>query len=528
MKYRVVGWTYYENNEVLDSGNRIGFAERNAIIDEIRKHKYMFSGWHHQESWDGVVPILNDGKKRCFSQRGWGGVMAEAYEEMEDYSYVGFSFHQSVSSDQLKFAPDDFDINEFEAEAVENEHFRINVNEGLFNIAKTSNPFYLEDIDELRSIDVNDVITLCCNNEELTFVVKDIDRNKAEINFKNASDLIKGKYKIIVTHKPECERVLPKKPLISSRSKAFELFKEALVDYNYDIINEALDLFDLGYLTQDLEKKDTTKSLTRFVKEYTDQVYKTGKVDKILKYLNKYKLFEEVINKTLEKDKVLYISFINYYLEKNKNMDEHILKFISYLKPNEDLFSGSLDILLKAISLKPEDSKLRKVYYKSIKNSRRDGLYIMAGGGLFKNLRKEDKHLIEIDKYASYSDEIILKIVEYLTYPNTYVKANSTSFYTPDIYKCDKEIVEDGVKAYQKYIKEHFDLDSIFEDMILCGIDKKCFEMDKYFRGEEYAAKYIWSMDVLTDYKYNLKDKAIKKYADKYKDFLEELEDAYK
>ena len=69
MKYKVIGWTYYDNSEILSSGNTIGFAERNAIIDEIRKHKYLFSGWQHQENWDGVVPILNDGKKRCSGDR---------------------------------------------------------------------------------------------------------------------------------------------------------------------------------------------------------------------------------------------------------------------------------------------------------------------------------------------------------------------------------------------------------------------------------------------------------------------------
>ena len=101
MKYRVVGWTYYDNSEIFNSGNTIGFAERNAIIDEIRKHKYLFTGWHHQESCEGVVPILNDGKKRCFSQRGWGGVMAEAYECMGNYDYASFSFHQSINKTKI-------------------------------------------------------------------------------------------------------------------------------------------------------------------------------------------------------------------------------------------------------------------------------------------------------------------------------------------------------------------------------------------------------------------------------------------
>ena len=92
MKYRVVGWTDYESDEVPETHGCIGFAERNAIIDEIRKNGYLFSGWEHQESWD-CVPILNDGKKRTFSQRGWGGLMAEAYGHLGSYDYAAFTFH---------------------------------------------------------------------------------------------------------------------------------------------------------------------------------------------------------------------------------------------------------------------------------------------------------------------------------------------------------------------------------------------------------------------------------------------------
>ena len=123
MKYKVIGWTYYDNSDILTSNDPIGFAERSAIIDEIRKHGYLFSGWHHQESWRGVVPILNDGKKRCFSQRGWGGIMAEAYGYTEDYDYAVFSFQQSVADTELRFPPDDFNIYAYTPEIIENEHF---------------------------------------------------------------------------------------------------------------------------------------------------------------------------------------------------------------------------------------------------------------------------------------------------------------------------------------------------------------------------------------------------------------------
>ena len=160
MKYKVIGWTMYENYDIPFSERTIGFAERNAIIDEIRKHKYLFTGWHHQEWWDNCVPILNDGKKRGFSQRGWGGVMAEAYDHMEDYDYSLFSFHQSIKNDKLHYSKDNFNIYGYTPKIIENEHFTVNVNEGLFNIAKTSNPFYLEDLNELRYMDANDTISI--------------------------------------------------------------------------------------------------------------------------------------------------------------------------------------------------------------------------------------------------------------------------------------------------------------------------------------------------------------------------------
>ena len=40
MKYKVIGWTYGDDYEFPTSQEQIGFAERNAIIDEIKKHKY--------------------------------------------------------------------------------------------------------------------------------------------------------------------------------------------------------------------------------------------------------------------------------------------------------------------------------------------------------------------------------------------------------------------------------------------------------------------------------------------------------
>ena len=51
--------------------------------------------------------------------------------------------------------------------------------------------------------------------------------------------------------------------------------------------------------------------------------------------------------------------------------------------------------------------------------------------------------------------------------------------------------------------------------------------MDRYLDGERNAAEYICALDMLTNYKYNLKEKALEKYASIYKKFTEELLEVY-
>ena len=102
-------------------------------------------------------------------------------------------------------------------------------------------------------------------------------------------------------------------------------------------------------------------------------------------------------------------------------MDEHILKFVDTLKPNEQLYAGSIDILLKGINLRPNNKVLRKYCYKVIKGTRYEdlGLPLMTGLNLFKSLRKQDKEYLQLDNYQSFREVKIREIVEYLTYPKT-------------------------------------------------------------------------------------------------------------
>ena len=81
--------------------------------------------------------------------------------------------------------------------------------------------------------------------------------------------------------------------------------------------------------------------------------------------------------------------------------------------------------------------------------------------------------------------------------------------------------------VYQEYIRNQFDLDSLLEKMMMWGIDRSCSEMEQYLDGERHAANYVYTLDMLTDFKYNLKEKALEKYSSKNEDFLYYIDRAY-
>ena len=526
MKYKVIGWVYSGDSELLTAKND-SFAQRNAIIDEIRKHKYLFTGYDHQESWEPVVPVLNDGRKREFSQRGWGGVMAEAYGKMEDYDYSLYTFNGSIVNP--KYPEDELDIEDFKPEVIENEHFEVNVTKELFDIAKTQNPFYLEDEESLRYIDANDTITIHCGEESLTFVVKDINRNKKEVELKNADQLIKGKYKVIVTHKKESEREEAKLPVVLTRTLIREKFEESIDNYDFETLKNVLENSEAKYIAAEYEERteEIKKMYAAFVNDYVKTNFNAYKMNSLLEFVDDFDLYEKIAYQCLEDKDPVFINFINHYENKDVNMDKHILAFANAIKHKKLLFSGSIKILANAIALKPTDKGLCKRYYRAINYTRFDGLYAMAGANLFKYLRVADRKLIELENYKKYGYQTIMKIVEYLTYYNENVKGNFYPYPLPYIYENNNEAVKNGVLAYQNYIKERYDVDAILEDIILTGIEKRCYQMEKYFRGEEYAAAYVCAMDVLTNFKYNLKEKALAKYGETHKEFKEELENLY-
>ena len=508
MKYKVIGWTYYENYDIPFSNGGIGFAERNAVIDEIRKHKYMFTGWHHQESWNNCVPILNDGKKRGFSQRGWGGVMAEAYGEMGDFDYASYAFFGGGDDSNLRYPNNEFEIEDFVSEPLENEHFDVEVSEGLFEIAKKKNPFYLEDLDSLRFIDANDTITLRCNDETLTFLVADVNRDKKEIKF-SKHHLIEGKYKIIITHKP-MRKVYTRKPLMIVHSDIKNVFNECLKKYDFNKLIELFDSYNIEDVTNNSKSKKVLNVLKQFVSEYTDYAFNGSIVNRLLYFINEYEFTKEIAYKVLDFNQYIFVSFINYFSNKGLNVDEDIKTLLKIYK-GEDKYIET--ILLKAIELYPDNKSLRRRYYKVTKFSNNKGFILYMGIGETKSLISTHKRLIELDDFNSLGTMTILRIVELMSYP-TYDVSNDENYCynAPEYFNTPYKCIKEGVLKYQEYVNEKYDLSNRLEELLTVGVNKICTEYEQYLDEERTAAKEIYALDALSGFRFDLKNKAIKVY----------------
>ena len=77
-KVKVVGWVDYDDG-YFPSREKNDADALDAIVEEIRAHGYLFGGDAHQDK-SGCTPVLSDGTKAIFSWRGWGYVIAVAYD----------------------------------------------------------------------------------------------------------------------------------------------------------------------------------------------------------------------------------------------------------------------------------------------------------------------------------------------------------------------------------------------------------------------------------------------------------------
>ena len=160
MKLRIVGWTEYEDYDVETAS--ASYAATNVVINEIKAKGYCFSGWAHQEMSRGA-PVFNDGKKRLFSARSFGGLMAAAhgYTGVMDYSLFAFQ----LKKEEMPPSSERFSRYSFKAETDLNEEFIVEVDEETFEKTVSTGKFVCEEKEELYYIDAGDTLTLKCGDK---------------------------------------------------------------------------------------------------------------------------------------------------------------------------------------------------------------------------------------------------------------------------------------------------------------------------------------------------------------------------
>ncbi len=166
MKYRVVGWTHYDDPDVASAA--CDEAAYWAIVRDIREHGYAFTGWEHQEE-QGGAPVLNDGCKRLFSQRDFGCIMAYAHGDYSRMGYVSYAYHRHPECEQpLSMPPPErfFHPLGFEPERALAEELVCTVDRKTLAAARAGKHFNLPfDDPALQTLGSGDTLTLCCEGE---------------------------------------------------------------------------------------------------------------------------------------------------------------------------------------------------------------------------------------------------------------------------------------------------------------------------------------------------------------------------
>jgi hypothetical protein len=160
MKLRIVGWTHYEDFEVETA--EPSYAATNVVIEEIKKKRYSFSGWAHQEMMRGA-PVFNDGKKRLFSARTFGGLMAVAHGYTGTMDYALYAFHGG--EEEMPPSCEEFNPDTFTPETDLNEEFVVEVSEEVLQKTIETGAYVCEECIALKYVDTGDTLTLKCGEK---------------------------------------------------------------------------------------------------------------------------------------------------------------------------------------------------------------------------------------------------------------------------------------------------------------------------------------------------------------------------
>lgn len=172
MKYKIVGWTSYEDNGFKE----MPFMSHHAylcLIKEIRDKGYHISGYDHQENdW---VPIFNTRQVVRYSQRGWGALMADAEQigQKDGYEYSIYGVGGAVMgyNKESLSSYDDLDLPKLSEIC---DYYKIKITQNYYNdYVNGINHFRLVINNELSDVDSLDRIILQYKDNQIITEVLD-------------------------------------------------------------------------------------------------------------------------------------------------------------------------------------------------------------------------------------------------------------------------------------------------------------------------------------------------------------------
>ena len=178
MKYKVIGWVSFDDD--FEEGEHT-YSKISAVIDDIKENGYLFSGWHHQE-YLYCAPLLNDGKKLTFTQRGFGDIMSRAHGYYGKYDYSLFTFDCSIKPTSLVLPKGDCDLSKIVDPTTLNETFTLELSNEQYNEVNKDNKLIIKEQPEFRYIDINDTLIIKSMQEESKYLVVDMAKERITDN----------------------------------------------------------------------------------------------------------------------------------------------------------------------------------------------------------------------------------------------------------------------------------------------------------------------------------------------------------
>ncbi|MBQ7761468.1 MAG: hypothetical protein IJ400_05365 [Clostridia bacterium] len=190
MKYRVIGWTNYEN-EAIPEGE-YSLAKEYAIVEDIRKHNYVFTGMHH-ENHPYCAPVLNTGERILLSQRGFGDTMSLA---RRDGTYVDYAYDWEMDPEDKGFVFPEGDRCIDVVDKKENvcdlwEKYEIKVTREQFEEAEKTGKIVIFPNPVYDFLDIGDHLTLLCDEDRQECLVV-----KHYVDFEEVNEEYKVVYKL--------------------------------------------------------------------------------------------------------------------------------------------------------------------------------------------------------------------------------------------------------------------------------------------------------------------------------------------